>query len=574
MVGFLGSKSILHITDESLYVYKTMGKVVRLIGVMPWSEELFVPKLADILEKDAGGAPVTMLYDAVDQHYRKERVPQVSFFDSSKVVQRKIDLAFPNYPYKAFLKLNKDDKPGQNNQDSGLKSNPYLFAACPDSQYIQFVLAAIAQSGVSISGFGFLPVESSSMLPELTESLKQNALDPAAVKAAKKERKKKKGKKSQAGNQWCVFIGQNKSGGLRQIVVKNGDLALTRISPIVETDADPALWVNEISREFRATMTYLSRFGYSPVDELSIVVISSMQHEEALQVALGRDKVNVLVSDVANAARLLGLRIEKDTELRIADPLHVAWVTKKQSLAMPVQGKAMNEIMVPRRNAFLAGLAGLALLAGASYYASISYIEYYKTSENLEQARRELSQVESIYQSELDRKEALGINIQLIQNSLAIADDLEGSSLDLFDVVRKVRAAQQGVIKLQSLAVERLVEESSEQDINAQPQLDPQTGLPLPQPIAKITLGMSFSGDTDIVRGNAAVRSFGTRVDQNLSDNYEVSVTKILKDVSYRGEITREVGLSDAQGQAQSTDLTAEIEITVFPPVQDEGGAI
>ena len=573
MVGIFGSKTVLHITDESLYVYKTIGKVVRLIGVMPWSEDLFVPKLTDILEKDAGGAPVTMLYDAVDQHYRKERVPQVSFFDSGKVVQRKLNLAFPSYPYKAYLKLSKDGNKTQKKQEEGgLKANPYLFAACPDSQYLQLILAALSQSGVSIDGFGLLPVESAGMLPALAEKLSSGSSNTGSGKL--KKPRKKKNQAMAAGNQWCVFIGQNKSGGLRQIVVKNGDLALTRISPIVETDADPDLWVNEINREFRATMTYLSRFGYSPADELSIVVIASPQQDDALQQALGRENVKVHVLETSHAAHLLGLRIEKDVEARIADPLHVAWTAKKASLNMPVHGKALDEILVPRKNAFMAGIVGVALLAGASYYASTSYIEYYKTSENLEQANRELTQVESIYQSELDRKEALGINIQLIQNSLFIEQQLKAANIDLFDMVRKIRQAQQGVIKLEALKIERLGEDITSTDSNAQPEFDTETGLPIIPPIAKLTLGMSFSGDTDIVRGNAAVRSFGTRIDQNLPDNYEVSVTKILKDVSYRGEITREVGLSDEQAQAQIGKLTAEIEVTIFPPAQEEESAL
>src|SRR5690606_3907516 len=73
---------------------------------------------------------------------------------------------------------------------------------------------------------------------------------------------------------WTVFVGQHSSGGLRQVVIRNGELALTRMTPIIDSDADPEIWASDVVAEVKGTMSYLSRFGYDPADGLDVIVIS------------------------------------------------------------------------------------------------------------------------------------------------------------------------------------------------------------------------------------------------------------------------------------------------------------
>jgi hypothetical protein len=75
-------------------------------------------------------------------------------------------------------------------------------------------------------------------------------------------------------------MGQHRSGGLRQIVVKNGEIALTRMTPIAENDENSAAWVEDVVQEFKATMSYLSRFGYSPDEGLEVILIANPEPGE------------------------------------------------------------------------------------------------------------------------------------------------------------------------------------------------------------------------------------------------------------------------------------------------------
>ena len=90
-------------------------------------------------------------------------------------------------------------------------------------------------------------------------------------------------KESKEKASWTIFMGQQSSGSLRQIVTRNGELALTRMTPIVDTDIEPALWAREVTEELDSTMSYLARFGYKKEDGLDIIIVSNGSTHQALQ---------------------------------------------------------------------------------------------------------------------------------------------------------------------------------------------------------------------------------------------------------------------------------------------------
>ena len=123
----------------------------------------------------------------------------------------------------------------------------------------------LKDTDVSIAGFGLLPTESVNFVEALSRKIFGGGEGDKKSTLSFLSKKKAPPPKS---NVWTIFIGQNRSGGLRQIVTKGGELALTRITPIVETNEDIELWTGDIFREYQATMTYLSRFGYTSNDTL------------------------------------------------------------------------------------------------------------------------------------------------------------------------------------------------------------------------------------------------------------------------------------------------------------------
>ena len=128
----------------------------------------------------------------------------------------------------------------------------YLFVAIPETDNIDRVSAAMLEAGVPIAGFGLLPAESAGLVTLLSDRLFAG-----------------KGRKSH----WAVLIGQHEAGGLRQVIVKDGRLALTRMTPPSEGGLQGPGWVEGVIHEFKATLTYITRFGYSADDGLDVIVV-------------------------------------------------------------------------------------------------------------------------------------------------------------------------------------------------------------------------------------------------------------------------------------------------------------
>ncbi|MGE4314493.1 MAG: hypothetical protein AB7E85_09540, partial [Pseudobdellovibrionaceae bacterium] len=377
---------------------------------------------------------------------------------------------------------------------------------------------------------------------------------------------KKKKKKDTGPKQWTIFIGQNKSGGLRQIVTKDGELALTRITPIVESDSDVSLWVHDIVREYRATMTYLSRFGYTPSDQLNLIVIANPKSEETLVKALSSENTKLHIMTLSQAGSYLGIAADPDTDQRVADPLHIGWIAKKAKMAMPITGSSLDKILIPRRNAVMAITVLTCALLGSVYYAGTSYIEYNRVKQDIASSNADLAQVTSIYDSEIERKEALGIDVKLIQNSLFIAEELDQKDVNIFNLLKNIRRAQGGLLRLDQITITR-PEKKDEQPMYQDPSqyVDPNDPNFLTADTARaiVTLKLSFPATANVIQGNAAVESLSKRLEKVLP-NDKVEVTKILKDVSYRGEIQSD--LSDtAEENKSDTRLEAEIRILQRP---------
>ena len=203
------NRTVLLTSDDALYVYSVSSRGVKLVDVVPWGAQNFIDNVSNILAKDCAKRPVLMLNDMVEQHYRKERVLKsgVSSLDKQTMIKRRLSVAFGKYPVRAAMLL-KEKIPKTKNQPA---SDIYIFAAIPESDSLNKTISAVKKSLASVAALCLLPVESSDMVRTLSQKLS------------------KKGSKKAT---WSIFIGQHRSGNVRQVVTKNGELALTRMSPL------------------------------------------------------------------------------------------------------------------------------------------------------------------------------------------------------------------------------------------------------------------------------------------------------------------------------------------------------
>ena len=524
------NRTVLLIADEALYIYATGAKGTRLMEAVPWEAENFESNVATVISKDCGGKPVLILNDMVEQHYRKERLIRagVGMLDKAGMLKRKLNVAFPNYPIKAGYPL-KEKLP---KTDKRQAADVYIFAAVPGSNQFAKTITATKQSFASIAGFCLLPVESSDMVKALSDKLS-------------------KGRKTKS--KWAIFVGQHQNGGLRQIVTKDGELALTRMTPVSDDQTDNELWAGEVYQEFTATMSYLSRFGYQPEDGLEVIVMANPSAGEALH-ALMEEECHYTALTVPEAARMLGVPLGRQEGQRYADSLHVAWAARKGKFILPMQAVQIDQVSKPRQAAMLVSLFLLTSAAFLGYQLFNQFAAITELYGELDDGRQRQAQLEVQYQKEVQRKEELGFDVRLVQSSIAVNDELEKNRIKPLDVFGGVGRALGKDLRIDKITIDR------PSAIRVGNLLRQGGGK---APLFEAKMQMTYPSTTNIDRGNQEVRDLRGRLENTLP-GHKVEVTKFLKDYEYVEEIVVESG--DLEKEDVQQDFVAEVTITGATP--------
>jgi len=521
------SRTVLLVTDEALQIYATGARGAKLVDALPWDAESFVEDAAQIIEKDCKRRPVLILHDMVEQYYRKERVPRVGIMDKKNVMARKL------IPVRGSLELKEKLKQGE----SSLAANIYIFAAVAESEQLTKTMDAVKLSLASVVGFTMLPVEASDMVSTLAQKAIGKHVTPA---------------------EWTVFMGQHKSGGLRQIVIKNGELALTRMTPMIDSDMDPDHWAQDMYSEFKSTLSYLLRFGYSPSDPLDVIAIANPASSEILQNSFD-ENVRIKTMTSHQAAQHLGVKIEKQSDGRYADPLHISWAGQKAKFILPMQSEAANKIAKPRQ---MATLGALILLAGFAYqgFAAFShYQEMKETQSNFDLSKQRVNQLQAQYDREIERKESLGFDVRLLQSSIRVFEELKSVDIDALNLLNQIARSLDADMSLDDINVKVLEKREVDEFLN--------NGLEAPaQPLYEAALNMSFPNTTDIDVGNDNMRKLQSRLARALP-GHDVEVTKLLRDYAFEDALVLETG---SNVEPQNQKFTASLKITKRAPEPEE----
>lgn len=526
------SRCILLLSDEGLGIYDALSGRTQLVESVPWNTQDFEEAVVEVIKKRCRGKSVLVFNDMVEQHYRKERVPKVSPFDKANVLKRRVAAAFPSYPIRSAIKLKEKAPP----RDQGASGDIYLLAAVPLSENVRKTLNAVQKTYYSVAGFCLLPVEAASMVHVLSKKL---------------------AKVTEKASTWSIFVGQHQNGGLRQIVTKNGELALTRMTPIVDTDIDHDLWSSEVAGELRGTMSYLSRFGFDPNDGLDVIVIANNSVADKVAAKIDFD-CNLSVLTSGEAASLLNLKIGRQDDQRYADPLHVAWVGKKKAYTMPLQSAQLESIAGPAK---YATAASLVLLAGCAYFGYEAFSSATQWAENntaLTRAQEALAVVKQEHEGEVAKKSQAGVDFLLIENSTKVYAKLEKQSmrpLPVFDMIGRSLGPD---IHLKSLEVKPVVTSALE-TAPADPAQAPDPSAEQPQKQYEVVIKITFPPELAPEKGVQKISELEKRLKANLP-NHSVSIIKQVADLSYTGNFVGEA-TSQKKVDEQKQDYEAQILI-------------
>ncbi|MEM9469753.1 MAG: hypothetical protein AAF988_06280 [Pseudomonadota bacterium] len=511
--------------DEGLQVFNAGRISTKMVEFIPWSEQGFEDKLRIILIKKCRRNPVVILNDMVEQHYRKERVPNVSFADRQNIIRNRLNVAFPNYRVRAALKLDKKLNPSE----GGKKETPYLFAAVAKSEAFNKTVNSVFAAGSSIVGFYLLPVEGTALVNDLSKKLN-------------------KGNKVQSA--WTIFLGQQHSGGLRQIVIKNGELALTRMSPIVNTDVEPGLWAQEVSQELTATMSYLTRFGYKKEDGLDIFIVANPEAGEILQNAVDIE-ADVRVLTATDVSKYVGAGIGKQADERYTDAVYASYLGKRKKFLLPMEATQIDEYTKPKK---VASFIIIGLLLGASYMgygAFQNWKQSLELNDNIALTKQQIRTQEQEYERQLEKTKGMGFDFLVVDSALKNYEALKKTKVNMLPVLQEIGRSLGADLTLDRIDVSKKQPTGGGNRFSYQSSDEDASGDPL-----NAVIFLSFPSTIVPEVGVRQIENLRDRLAENLQ-GYDVEIIKQVADLSYTGNV---VGGTDEEGQLE--DFTAEIEIT------------
>jgi hypothetical protein len=406
----LSNKFVLTIGDDgAILVYFSGGKVKNAWFVpadAPEGPDGVTPFLA--LNKRA---PVLILVDMLEQMYREENLPPVNFIDRPRVLDRRLDLAFPNEKIKAAMPLGLKD-PATRNQK-------YLLAALPITDLVTRWQKYLVDVPNPIVGFCLLPLESYDMIPLLVANPGDNKVP---------------------GRKWRAIISLDVAGGFRQIVTVDAQMALTRMTVAPPPDSDTNESAVMIDRELRSTIGYIKRLGYIEGNSLDLVIITSDEIRAHLRTRqLAATTVTLLTPQ--EAANKLGLPKVSESSTPYGDVLHAAWFAQKWEPRLKLTPREVSQSRAITAAKKLLPIGAAALTLGTIGYAGSVGLSIYEQDEISDRRRREYADIDRKLKNELADLGRLPLPADEMRASIAIWENLPKRTLKLDSILQGLNQA-------------------------------------------------------------------------------------------------------------------------------------
>lgn len=415
---------ILNIGDDNVVLTKISDAKVANAWLGSPDPAMAIEELGEALAEDPK-ARISVLFDTLDQSFKEEEIPRVSILDRRKLLARHINMAFPGMNLRGARLVTQTEK----------KTLIYELASVPLDGRVPGWLDFVQSLPNEKAGIFALAAENIDIVQKLTAS---DATPP------------------ETGNHWRHFIGINVTGGVRQIIEKNGRLCLTRLTQAPPPDTSPTEFADMIGRDFKATITYIRRLGYQVGEPLDLVVLTTADNKRALEDMTWDGARSAIVYTPYEAGAVLGLGSIGREDQAYCDVLHAAWFASKRKGTLPLSktaamGDAKDDL---RELAFFAApyAAGLlvASVVGWSAWNGYQWFDYASRNEALSV---ELSQVRATLAQEQDRVGKLPHEPVAVRNVIQVADALDTGKTNFNPVLQRVAAALEGDAVVTNLRV-------------------------------------------------------------------------------------------------------------------------
>lgn len=369
-------------------------------------------ELGEALAEDPK-ARISVLFDTLDQSFKEEEIPKVGVLDRRKVLARHINMAFPGANLRGARLVQQTDK----------KTLIYEMASVPLDGRVPGWLDFLQSLPNEKTGMHTIAVENVDIIQALAP---KDAAPP------------------EQGNHWRHLIGINVTGGLRQIIEKNGRLSLTRLTQAPPPDTSPTDFADMIIRDFKATITYIRRLGYQVGEVLDLIVLTTAENKAVLADLTWDGARSVSVYTPYEAGALLGLGSLGREDQAYCDVLHAAWFTSKGKGRLALTraaalGDTKDDI---RELAYLAapyaaGIVAAAVL-GWGAWTGYQFHEYAGRNRVLAQ---QLAIANAAAEKEIATLEALPYEAAQVRNVINVAETLDAGKIDFIPVLAAIADA-------------------------------------------------------------------------------------------------------------------------------------
>lgn len=398
---------VLNIGDDNVVLTRIVSKKVVNAWLASPDPQLAHEELGEAFAEDKK-ATVSVVFDTLDQSRQEEEIPKVSVLDRRKILARHINMAYPGVNLRGARLMGEGET--KNHQR-------YEFASVPLDGRVPGWVDFVESLPNDIRGFFTIASENvdivEALLPEDTPEVEE-------------------------GNHWRHLIGVNATGGFRQIIEKNGELCLTRLTAAPPPETPPEEFADMIYRDFQATITYIKRLGYLAGDTLDLVVITAPDNRAAMDSLEWEVARSVTIKTPHEAAEHLGLGSIGREDQPYCDVLHAAWFSSKRTPVLPLTrsvalGDAKDDL---RDLAFVAA----PWVAAASVIGTIGWIGWalYQTNNLANENARiqaELSAGQAVLVQEEAKLGTLPYEASNMRNVFDVLDSMKAGQVDLLPVL-------------------------------------------------------------------------------------------------------------------------------------------
>lgn len=238
--------------------------------------------------------PVILLADTPAQTCRHEELPPVSIFDRRKIMARRLARAFPKNELTTALTL---------------PARRALLVALDSKGPVDLWQARLAAMANPSGLCGLLPLESTGLVATLL---------PEA-----------------AHDGWGLLLAAHETGGVRQIVIRDGVFLFTRLTPPINPQASHGFQSATLALDIKATRDYLARFGLTAETPLHLAGIVPESVKTALDVT-PLDVASRRLFTPFEAAQRLDLAQAPAPDSATADLIPLLWLATRRTLRAPI----------------------------------------------------------------------------------------------------------------------------------------------------------------------------------------------------------------------------------------------